>query len=267
MLTHWLHSMKANDMCVIYLGYNSHSNYKLVFAANRDEFLDRPTNDLHKWSTDNPIYAGKDLKQGGTWFGVNEKKRFAVITNYRDFKNPSINGISRGLLVSDFLMDETPLEKYLDGIAQNSSKYDGFNLIGMDRDVLFYLSNKKDHYSILSSGIYGLSNSLLDTPWPKVAKGKKMFSDILQTTNNRDELHELLLKMLTDKQTFPYDMLPDTGIGPEKEKWLSSIFISGAEYGTRSSTVMTVDLTNTVKITEFNHQKQNKKDFELHWLD
>lgn len=252
-------------MCVIYLAYNTHPNYKLVFAANRDEFLTRPTKDLHKWDTANPIYAGRDLKHGGTWFSVNEQGRFAAITNYRDFNNPSINGISRGLLVSDFLMKDYPLGLYLDSISQNFSKYDGFNLIGMDRDVLFYVSNKKGNYSILSPGIFGLSNALLDTPWPKLTKGKRMFSAILDGDNNRDELHELLLTMLTDTETFPYEMLPDTGIGAEKEQWLSSIFISGSEYGTRSSTVMTIDKANLLKISEFNHQKQSRQDLEIKW--
>ncbi|KAL7447649.1 hypothetical protein ACHAWC_000022, partial [Mediolabrus comicus] len=118
----------------------------------------------------------------------------------------------------------------------------------------------------LSPGIYGLSNALLDTPWPKVKRGKELLEQLLQReqqqkaqssndsndkgTDNSSlkQLHEELMTILTDTKRPANDSsLPNTGIGIENERFLSSIFIPrgmfmGKEYGTRSSTSVIVDL-------------------------
>lgn len=228
-------------MCVIYLAYKQHPDYPLILLANRDEFYDRPTAQAAYWDDFSEIYAGRDLVAGGTWLGVTKTGRFAAVTNYRDPKAPT-GTTSRGNLVADFLRSDIPAADYLSKVQAAAHRYSGFNLIVGELNKLtteiFYFSNRGAGIKKLEHGIYGLSNHLLDAPWPKVADGKARFIEIITAAELRKES---LFELLSDRTLAAHEDLPDTGIGYEREKALSAIFIKTPNYGTRSSTVLTFD--------------------------
>lgn len=228
-------------MCVIYFAFRSHPNYPLILAANRDEFYGRPTQAARYWDDYPFIFAGRDLVAGGTWLGVTRSGRFAAVTNYRDMQaQPGEQ--SRGDLVADFLKMEEPADEYVQGVRSREDKYSGFNLligeINAVRNEMYYFSNRGEDVRKLNAGIYALSNHLLDTPWPKVAGGRMQFSELI---SDDDIPKPKLFKLLADESVAEDDELPDTGIGYEREKLLSAIFIKTPIYGTRSSTVLTID--------------------------
>lgn len=225
-------------MCLILFAYNYHSDLPLIVAANRDEFYERPTAPAHNWEEEPSIYAGRDLVGGGTWLGVTSSGRFAAVTNYRD-PYAAAGTRSRGSLVADFLRSvETPRD-YLGLVASNADEYSGFNLIVGDfgeSGSLFYSSNRESKIRELKPGVYGLSNHLLDTPWPKVVRGKRAFTAAIDSGQfDRDRLFDVL----SDETVAPDPELPDTGIGRVRERLLSPIFIRTPIYGTRCSTVVT----------------------------
>lgn len=237
-------------MCVIYLAFEYHPRYPLILAANRDEYYDRPTAPAGKWEDEPEIYAGRDLISGGTWLGVTTSGRFAAVTNFRDPLAPT-GSHSRGTLVADFLRSDQSPADYLKKVLEKADAFSGFNLfIGrIDEDVreLFYLSSRGDGVTQLASGIYGLSNNLLDVPWPKVTKGKARFEEIVSGDNVDSER---LFTLLSDEATAPEWELPHTGISPAREKALSAIFIKTPDYGTRSSTVLTIGTSLIPEIEE-----------------
>ncbi|MGQ0543384.1 MAG: NRDE family protein [Blastocatellia bacterium] len=228
-------------MCVIYFAFDRHHDHGLILAANRDEFYDRPTEKAQFWTDFPDIYAGRDMVGGGTWLGVTRSGRFAAVTNYRDPKAAS-GDLSRGNLVADFLKSEINGSDYLESVANAADRYSGFNLligeISGERKEAFYFSNRDHHILEILSGVYGLSNHLLDTPWPKIERGKQSFAKIIdENLIRKPELFDLL----ADETLADDEALPDTGIGYEREKLLSAIFIKTPVYGTRSSTVLTID--------------------------
>lgn len=232
-------------MCVIFLAFDRHPEHPLILLANRDEFYERPTAPAHYWADFPDIFAGRDLKGGGTWLGVNKNGRFAAVTNYRDPAAPH-GTASRGTLVADFLKTTEPTREYLKNVQAQAAQYSGFNLfageINTAKKELFYYSNRYsnqgEEIKKLESGIYGLSNHLLDTPWPKVAEGKMRFSKLLQ---NKEIDKETFFELLRDESLADDAELPSTGVPPEIEKALSAIFIKLPGYGTRCSTVLTFD--------------------------
>ena len=222
-------------MCLILLSYHNHPSYGLILAANRDEFYDRPTAPLGLWPEAPHILAGRDLKSAGTWLGVTKTGRICAITNFRDPAVQIPDAPSRGFLVADYLKgSESPLT-YLQKIKPEGKKYNGFNLLTGDESGIFWFSNRSGEISRLSPGIHGLSNNLLDTPWPKVAKGKNLLGKILSA----DEIDcESIFTLLSDRN-IPADRdLPDTGVGIEWERILSPLFIKSDVYGTRSSSIV-----------------------------
>jgi uncharacterized protein with NRDE domain len=225
-------------MCLILLSYRNHPSYRLILAANRDEFYDRPTAPLGFWEEDPRILAGRDLKSGGTWLGVTKSGRISAITNFRDPKTQMNDAPSRGFLVENFLRGDEPPEKYLRKVKKEGKKYNGFNLIAGNESGLFCFSNRSDEITELSPGVHGLSNRFLDTPWPKVEKGKKCFKNIL-SGNNIDT--ELIFAMLADEEKPPDGDLPETGVGIEWERILSPLFIRSEIYGTRSSSIVLME--------------------------
>lgn len=236
-------------MCLLLLAVQKHPEYKLVLAANRDEYYDRPTAPAAFWDEASHLLGGKDLRAGGTWLGITRQGRIAAITNYRDPATIRTNAPSRGKLVSDFLLgDESPLE-YLDNLAREKDRYDGFNLVVGVMDQLYWFSNRGEGGPReLSPGIYGLSNRLLDTPWPKVTRSKDAMADLL--SGQKIPSSEKLFQMLLDPTIANDDQLPDTGVGMEWERILSPIFITSPTYGTRSSTIILIDWHNSVTFTE-----------------
>ncbi|MDH3530493.1 MAG: NRDE family protein [Acidobacteriota bacterium] len=228
-------------MCVIFISYNQRSDFPLILAANRDEFYNRPTAPAAYWEDFPFVYGGRDLVAKGTWLGVTDSGRFAAVTNYRDMSQPK--GIrSRGDLVADFLQTDTPTPEYMELIESRKDEYTGFNLIAgeINREVkeLYYYSNRLDSPQRLEEGLYGISNHLLDTHWPKVVRGKSQFGQIISANEIEKDL---LFELLADKSIAPDEDLPDTGVGLERERLLSPIFIETPIYGTRSSTVLTID--------------------------
>jgi uncharacterized protein with NRDE domain len=233
-------------MCLIVLAYKVHPSYPLIVAANRDEFLERPTVVAHFWPDAAHILAGRDLRAGGTWLGVTTGGRFAALTNHRDLRRPPVSGPSRGDLV------RKALETGIEGV--DTSVYEGFNLLHGTVDELMYHSNVNGAHSILEPGIHGLSNHLLNTPWPKVQRARQQLTDLLGSGAIDPED---LFQLLGDITPATDDELPDTGIGLEWERVLSPIHIRTERYGTRCSTVLLVDHQSVVTFEEKSYAPRN----------
>ena len=225
-------------MCLIILSYKVHDRYPLVLAANRDEFYERPSAPVSLWEDAVGVIAGKDLQKGGTWLGIKKTGTLAMLTNYREPTPFGRNAPSRGWLVRDFLVGEEDPESYIETMTAKKDQYNGFSMIIGDLNRLFYFSNRGET-SELSPGLYGLSNRLLDTPWPKTERGKKAMESLLASKD--DPLPEEIFAILNDRSKPEDSELPDTGIGLEWERILSSIFITSPIYGTRSSSVIMID--------------------------
>lgn len=233
------------DMCLILFAYRVHPDYPLIVAANRDEYMDRPTDPARFWKDHPDVLAGRDRVKGGTWMGITRRGRFAALTNFRDPFASVKDKKSRGLLVRDYLTTEISPRKYLDALSDQRTSYPGFNLlIGSPRE-LWYYSNRSNTTRSVQPGIHGLSNALLDTPWPKVVKGKERLAACLR---NLDP--SCLFELLADEEPAPDEKLPDTGVGLEMERLLSPAFIRIPGYGTRSSTVLIVDARGEVNFIE-----------------
>ncbi len=223
-------------MCLILLAWRVHPDYPLVVAANRDEFFVRPSAPAAFWPEAPQILAGRDLEAGGTWLGISRDQRFAALTNYREGAQPVATARSRGALVADFLAGNDPPAAYLAQTAAGGAAYNGFNLFVGDHESLGYYSNRGDRRPRwLPPGIYGLSNHLLDTPWPKLASAKAAFADALATLPARAAFFSLL----GDQEIVADTHLPATGVPLEWERILSAVFVSSANYGTRAATLIT----------------------------
>lgn len=217
-----------------------------MVAANRDEFYDRPTRRMHVWEDHDQIIAGRDLERGGTWFGVTRGGRWAAVTNYRE-AGAARSATSRGALVSDFLISGSSPEDYVANIAPHAGAYSGFNLVAATTSQAVYFSNRDQSMRHLGTGIYGLSNHLLDTPWPKVNAGKQ---SLLGLTRRKHLDTESLFFIMNDRDRASDEELPESGVGIEWERLLSSAFVSGEAYGTRSSTILLVNRHNRLKLEE-----------------
>lgn len=237
-------------MCLILLALDTHPDYSLVLAANRDEFYDRPTASAAFWGEAPAVLAGRDLRAGGTWLGIDRRGRLAAVTNYRQGQREPEAPRSRGRLVSDYLTGAADGRAYLAGIEREAALYNGFNLIAGDARTLLYLSNREGTVRELGPGVYGLSNHLLDSPWPKVTAGKSGLSALLSGGGSGGELLPGLFALLSDHRQAADELLPRTGVRPEWERLLSSAFIATPEYGTRSSTVVLVGREGRVVFAE-----------------
>lgn len=226
-------------MCLILFSYMNHPRYRLILAANRDEFYERPTRPLHVWPENPCILAGQDERNLGTWLGVTRDGKIGALTNFRNLSALKKDGPSRGLLVSRYLENADTPVAYLESILAGAPAYSGFNLLAGDRHSLYYYSNLGDGPQPVKPGIHGLCNAFLDTAWPKVERGKKALADIL--LKDEGTWTDDLFNMLRDTLTPPDALLPDTGIGLEWERMLSSVFITSPTYGTRSSAVVLMD--------------------------
>ncbi|WP_085992875.1 NRDE family protein [Oceanobacillus senegalensis] len=235
-------------MCLINFHFQSHPKYKLIIAANRDEFYKRPTAPASFWKDEPNILAGRDLMQMGTWFGVTRGGRFAALTNYRDPSLTENRKISRGEIVRYYLAENTSPKSFLNCLQKEKKQYAGFNIIVGNAEQLYHYNNILDEIQSISPGTHGLSNHTLDTPWPKVVKGKQKLEEYV---NQHKEINpDALFKIISDSEKAPDDQLPDTGIGIEMERMLSPLFIQSPEYGTRSSTVLLIDQSNHVQFYE-----------------
>lgn len=227
-------------MCLILVAWQAHPEYPLVVAANRDEFFKRPTAPASFWRG-GKVLAGRDLEAGGTWMGTTVDGRFAALTNFRAPELHRDGAASRGQLVADFLRgDEAPIA-WLDKHGRDAARYNPFNLLVGDRQTLACLSNTDGKVRELVPGVYGLSNHLLDTPWPKLSAAKSSLSRALEALPDDRPLFDLL----RDDSIHPDDTLPRTGVSLEWERLLSAAFVKAPGYGTRSSTVLIVSRGGT----------------------
>jgi len=249
-------------MCLILLAYDVHPGYRLILAANRDEFFARPSAPVGYWDDAPQILAGRDLKDGGTWLGITRSGRIAALTNYRDPGSERRDAPSRGSLVRGFLQGDGSVEEYLAILRREGGSYNGFNLIFGEMDRLCWFSNHHESHLFLGPGIHGLSNRILDTPWPKVSRGKDALARIVEGSSEISV--EQLLAVLADRTVPADEELPETGVGIELERLLSPIFISSPAYGTRSSTVILIDREDRVTFFErsFNGGPGEPKDTE-----
>lgn len=230
-------------MCLIVFAWQIVPAVPLVVAANRDEFYARPAEPAHWWPDFPDIYAGRDLEEGGTWMGVRKddekagKNRFAAVTNVRAPQFMQRKGPTRGKLVSDFLESDLPPQEYITQIKKDAHKLNGFNLLVGDCETMIWFSNcgygKSINGKPLAPGIYGLSNALLNDPWPKVVRTRAQFASLL----GQQAPVEAYFEMLSDTTPAPDILLPETGISKEREKTLSSVCIVSPDYGTRVSTL------------------------------
>jgi uncharacterized protein with NRDE domain len=231
-------------MCLIVFAWRVIPAVPLVAAANRDEFYQRATAPAAAWPEHPQIYAGRDLKAGGSWMGITQpaveggSSRFAAITNIRAPSEHREDAPSRGHLVSDYLAGSMTPQEYVESIRASAGDYNGFNLVLGDRDTLIWFSNKGDddprNGQPLEPGVYGLSNALLDAPWPKVLKTKAQFASLLCL----GAPEEAFFEMLSDTTPAPDLRLPETGVPLDLERMLSAVRIESPSYGTRTSTVV-----------------------------
>jgi len=235
-------------MCLVLTVYDSHPDYRLIVAANRDEFHDRPTLPAAFWADAPEVLAGRDLRAGGTWLGIDRAGRFGAVTNYRQGRREAGAARSRGRLVSDYLTGEQSSESHIVTVEGEAALYNGFSLLAGDARELVYFSNREGIVRRLAPGVHGLSNHLLDTPWPKVSTGKAALGALGR--ERAPELTADLLELLSDREQPADSLLPETGVGPEWERLLSSAFIATAEYGTRSSTVVLIGRDDRVVFVE-----------------
>jgi len=235
-------------MCLLLMALNTHSTCPLILLANRDEYYERPSAPARFWEEAPSVLAGKDLRAGGTWLGITRNGRIAAVTNYRDPSSIKEGAPSRGRLVSDFLLGQQGPSEYIDKLDREAEKYNGFNLIIGEKDRFYWYSNRGQGVRSLGPGIYGLSNHLLDTSWPKVVRGKDALARLLsgQKAPSLDEL----FYVLADRTVADDASLPDTGVELEWERILSPVFIKSPTYGTRSSMVLLMDADNRVTFVE-----------------
>jgi len=235
-------------MCILLLSYETHPHYRLVLAANRDEYYDRPTKPLAFWNEKPYILAGRDLKNQGTWLGLTRTGRIAAITNFREDELRNINAPSRGLLVSNFSAGKESPKSYLEHIKTIGHRYNGFNLIVGDGSGLFYYSNRGNNIKKITPGLYGISNHLLNTPWPKVEEGKAAFEALVSSHSKINP--EDVFTLLEDKTYPPDDQLPNTGVDLDWERTLSPIFVTSDLYGTRSSSIILMERSGKITFLE-----------------
>lgn len=240
-------------MCLIAFAIDADPACPLLIAANRDEFFDRPTEPLHRWALPDgtAVMAGRDLRDGGTWLGVGENGRVAMLTNVRSAQ-PGPGRRSRGELPARWLQAHIDMDDLIAGI--DPAQYGGFNLIVGDfrSGVWAWITNRDPaqphhdgaaalHSQRLAPGIYGVSNAALDTPWPKTLRLKSALDEALHAPSMQDK-HRVLSEALADRSTIAAAALPQTGVPPDIEQTLSSPFVDmlGRGYGTRSSLIASV---------------------------
>ena len=240
-------------MCLILLAYEAHPAFRLVLAANRDEFYTRPSAAAHFWPDAAGVLAGRDLERGGTWLGVTRAGRIAAVTNYREPGREQHDAPSRGALVAAYLQGDERPGAYLAALAWQAAEFNGFNLlVGTPRALYYYSNRGASEPQRLKPGVHGLSNHLLDTPWPKVARGQAALERLLAAERTPDvkSLTEGLFSILAERAQGPDELLPQTGVGLELERVLSSAFITSPTYGTRSSTVLLIARSERVTFIE-----------------
>jgi uncharacterized protein with NRDE domain len=233
-------------LCLIVLAWKAREDLPLVVAANRDEWRERPAQPAHWWPDHPDLYAGRDLKAGGTWMGVTRRGRFAAVTNFRDPAERRSTARSRGELVTDFLLSSESAGTFLAALATRAGDYNGFNLILGDGISLWYYGSREGEAREVEPGVHGLSNHLLDEPWPKVIRSTAAIRSALGEPDPAPRL----FAALADREGVADESLPRTGVGIEWERRLASALITGEDYGTRASTVVVLSGVGEISVEE-----------------
>ena len=234
-------------MCLILVAWRVHPRFRLVLAANRDEFHSRQAQPADWWADRPQLLAGRDLVAGGTWLGITRTGDVAALTNYRSGSAPKPARRSRGDIVVGLLEEQSPLEDRLLRLEERRSEYADFSVLCSAGDRLAIYESVAASRRSLEPGVYGLSNHLLDTPWPKVQQAKSQLTDAL--ADHPDD--ETLLRLLRDDTTAPDEALPRTGVSEAWERLLSSAFIRNVDYGTRCSTVIRIGVEGRIEFREW----------------
>lgn len=245
-------------MCLIVFSFKNHKKYPLILAANRDEIFQRPSRPAQFWNSNKSVLAGKDLKAGGTWLGIAKKGRIGALTNYRDLGQKLDGERSRGEIVLDLLRSPDTVPDFLNRLQHRANLYNGFNLLAGNPELFYHFSNQNKEITEIEPGLHGISNAFLNTPWPKVEEAKTKFSQIINSSDDIDE--KKIFTMLNSSKTYPPEDLPDTGLPPDLEKAVSSIFIDTKNYGTRCSTLLTIDNNGTARFVEKTYVRNAKED-------
>jgi len=233
-------------MCLLVLAWQAHPRYRLVVAANRDEYHERPAAALAKWPPPAALIGGRDLRAQGAWLAVDRERRFGVVTNFRELQRPRPGAPSRGELIPRYLSApaaDVSAAQFFAALEPQAGSYCGFNLLLSDRDSLWYGSNRSTPFARpLSPGVYGLSNELLDTPWPKLQRVRRGFEAWL--TRPQPASPAALFELLNDRTQAPEDAaLPHSGSGlpSQWDRILSAPFVLHPQYGTRCSSVVLLE--------------------------
>ena len=267
-------------MCLLVLAWRAHPRYRLVLAANRDEYHERLAEPLSKWPSPPGILAGRDVRAGGTWLGLDPARRFGVVTNFRELQRPRRSAPSRGRLIPDYLAEPQTPERYLARLETDAPGYSGFNLVVGDLEQIWYASNRMDRFAqALPPGVHGLSNEFLDSPWPKLQRVRGAFESWLASETPSAPTDNTAIKatgapaspalaacdsaesattsatvaslfaMLADRTPAP-EGSPGTGLPPDWERTLSSPFVIHPTYGTRCSTVLLIEPSGATVMAE-----------------
>ncbi len=247
-------------MCLITFAYKTNPKYKLILGANRDEFYTRPTAVAHWWKDHPNILGGRDLQEKGTWMAIHRNGCFALVTNYRDIKDIKPDAQSRGNLPVNFLLSTKSPTDYSEKVYKEGFTYNGFNLITLDEEIA-HVSNYDTQVNLLNPGVYGLSNALLDTPWPKVIRANHSLNTLIQ---QRFELTHLI-ELMQDTNTADDQHLPETGLDYDREKALSAMCIRTPDYGTCCSTAITIDYEGNVEFLEKSYPVGNRSEGTVHF--
>ncbi len=236
-------------MCLLALSWQQSDRYPFLLASNRDEFLQRPTRVAGFWPEQPNILGSKDLEAGGSWLLVSKQGRWATLTNFRDGRDLAAGKLSRGELVLQAL--QQPLADLPSWLEAHQQDFAGYNLLWGDSNQAWYFSNRLAQAPRqLKPGLYVLSNATLNTQWPKTRRLKKAIEDWQKT----DNCHiDQLFATLADPTLAADEDLPNTHIGLETERVLSSIFIKGDNYATRTSTLVWQDADTYWHLHEKNH--------------
>ncbi|WP_209330049.1 NRDE family protein [Lunatimonas salinarum] len=233
-------------MCLIAFNWMDHPVYKMVLVANRDEYFKRPTASLRLW--DEGFYAGKDLKAGGTWMGIHPNGRFAALTNFRDISNETPDSKSRGELIPKFLSGNNSVLEFIAHLQETKYQYNGFNLLLAEQEEMWFVSNYQEAVQRVNPGLHGLSNALLNTPWPKVDMAKNELGGLI--AGQEIDLEEVG-SLLQSRELARDENLPSTGLSPRLEKAVSAQFIEVEDYyGTVNTTALLWKHTGEVEILE-----------------
>lgn len=243
-------------MCLILLAWQVHPDYPLIIAANRDEFHARRSASADYWPDHPQVLGGRDLEAGGSWLGIassgKQQHKFAALTNFRDPTRHQPGAPSRGQLVADYLCGTAGIDTYLDALP--AAACNGFNLLLGDGCRMVACNNVSAERHELVPGIYGLSNAFLDTPWPKVGAGKTALAAALARLPDEQGIWQLL----RDDTRHPDHVLPATGVSMDWERLLSAAFVRSADYGTRCSTLLTIDKHGTTTFDEQSWQPDGR---------